>query len=93
MKTVKDESELPTPPATKSRTTQWFLRSKSDPAVLIEYHDGEKFRRRDGKAWMQPALERHARIDDNGEKHWGAFSPKNGYCDPAIYPYTETKVA
>lgn len=93
MRTIKDESELPTPKA-DWRTMQWFLRSKTDPKVLIEYHDGEIFRRRDGKPWEQPAYERHSVQGSNShEKKWGALQPKSGYCDDAIYPYSEKAAA
>jgi hypothetical protein len=93
MKTIEDESELPTPLA-EWRTMQWYLRSKNDPTVLIEYHDGRTFCRRDGKRWEHPAYERHSVIGSNRhEKKWGAFQPKSGYCDDAVYPYEEKAAA
>jgi hypothetical protein len=93
MRTISNESELPTPKG-DWRTMQWFIRSKANPTILIEYHDGEIFRRRDGKRWEHPAYERHSVLGSNShEKKWGALQPKSGYCDDAIYPYEETKAA
>lgn len=88
MRTIKDETELPY----RRRETsghQWFLRSKSCPTVLIEYHDGDCFTREDGANWQYPAYGR----EKNRDGTWEALLAKDAICDDKIYPYTKAKAA
>lgn len=99
MRIVQDESELP---VRSDRdyflpNVQWFIRSKINPTVLIEYHDGEAFKRKDGQNWTHPALERTREIKlVDGVRTptpWTGLVGKGAYCDEKIYGAANTKVA
>jgi hypothetical protein len=87
---VKNESELPLP-ARKS-FFQYFVRSISDPTVLIEGRDGEVYRREDGLRWKYPAYERHCETNTQLEDVWEKLTGRGAWFDDATYPYKE-KVA
>lgn len=107
MVVLAGESELPTRPDRETqtlygpvmvyRTHQIFVRSKSNPRILIDYHDGEVFERIDGKRWEWPGYKREREITIvAGVRTPGPWSEPVGcgaYCDSATYPYAEAKAA
>lgn len=90
MKIINDESELPYPP---TRLWQYFIRSLIEPTVLIEGYTGDCFKRKDGKRWKQPAIERSAKLDERGIADWEKLSPRAAWFDDAVYPYEPAAVA
>lgn len=79
------------------RTHQTFVRSKIDPTVLMDYHNGDCFRRTDGARWEWPAYFRDRKILlVDGERTPASWSPllgKGAYCDDKTYPYEKAKAA
>lgn len=95
MRMVKDETELPMR-RNENQNAQLFLRSKIDPTVLMEYHDGDCFVRANGEAWSYPAYERTREVKlVDGVRvigPWTALIGKGAYCDDKIYG-TKAKAA
>jgi hypothetical protein len=96
MRTVQNESELPTPESERA-SGQEFLRLKSDPTILKDCGSGDLYRRADGKNWKHPAYVRARKFELIGgvrvPQPWSALSGQGAYCDSAIYSYSEKAAA
>jgi hypothetical protein len=96
MRTIKNESELPTTDSDRA-VWQGFIRLKSDPTILKDCGSGELFRREDGKNWKSPAYTREREFDlKDGirvAKPWERLVATGAYCDDATYPYSEKAAA
>lgn len=104
MRTINDINDLPPRPDivrldrdTAYHTAQIFLRSKSEPKVLIDYHDGECYRRADGENWEWPAYTREREINlVNGVRTPTPWTKPKGcpaYCDDKTYPRAKERAA
>lgn len=99
MREVKDESALPCPAKDERRTQEEYLRSKSDPTVVMNTRTGECYRRRDGAPWEHPAYAwTRSGVFVKGENGqfttelvpWEPIEPRTAYADSAIYSPTST---
>lgn len=62
------------PPMPSYVNRREYIRSKSDPRVLIACHDGTCYVRRDGAAWEWPAYQIDRDRDNVGETRKHAFA-------------------
>lgn len=83
MRKIKDESELPLPPAESRQIVQDFVRSLSTPTVDYDCRSGECYQREDGQNWKHPAY----------QVSRGAIESNTAKEDGAIYPYSEQAAA
>lgn len=85
MQTIRDESELPIP---EDDGKAWhYIRSLTEPRVLMHPFSGETFLRFDGQRWEHPAM----RVENVGGR--GVSTPRAAWFDHAQYPYQSAKVA
>lgn len=82
MREVKDEQALPFDSEHPSRIRWDWVRSKTDPTVLIHCNSGDCFRRRDGAKWEYPAY-KVERSDINSA--WGSVRMNTAPEDHATY--------
>lgn len=90
MREVESEKDLPCPAFEATRKRHDFLRSKSDPRVMMDCRSGECFTLRSGQNWERPAYQY---LRAGYDVPWESIASTTAYADSDVYPRKETRAA